>query len=98
MKTSKTFKIIALVIIFSVLALAFCGCVPGAYTPNSPAGFFSGMRHGWMAPFSLILGIFTDIHIYESCNSGFFYDLGFYMAIISGFGGLALSRKAKKKK
>jgi hypothetical protein len=36
--------------------------------------------------------------MYEVHNSGFFYDLGFYMAIISGFGGLSLNRKRKKKK
>jgi len=31
-------------------------------------------------------------------NSGWWYDLGFYMAIISGFGGIALSRKARKER
>lgn len=58
-------------------------------------GIFSGIWHGWIAPISLVLSIFTDARIYEVNNTGFFYDLGFYMAIISGFGSLALSRKKK---
>lgn len=48
---------------------------------------------------SLILGIFNPTHrVYEAVNSGWGYDFGFYMAIISGFGGLSLSRKKKKEK
>jgi hypothetical protein len=34
--------------------------------------------------------------MYEPNNTGWTYDLGFYMAVIGGFGGLALSRKKKK--
>ena len=61
--------------------------------------FFSGIWHGWIAPLSLILGIFTDnIRVYEMNNTGWWYDLGFYMAIISGFGGISLSRKKMKKR
>lgn len=81
-----------------VLALVtMTGCFPGggSYSPFEPAGFFSGVWHGWIAPISLIAGIFTDVRIYESFNTGWWYDLGFYMAVISGFGGLALSRKKK---
>jgi len=35
--------------------------------------------------------------IYEVYNNGFWYDLGFYMAIVSGFGGLSISICRKKK-
>ena len=71
------------------------GCVPGggAYSPSEPAGFFWGVWHGWIAPVSLILSLFNDQYsIYEVYNTGFFYDLGFYAAIISGFGGFSLIR------
>ncbi|NLM50865.1 MAG: hypothetical protein GX196_07935, partial [Clostridiaceae bacterium] len=64
----------------------------------NPAGFFWGVWHGWIAPLSLILGLFDkNIGIYETSNNGWWYDLGFYMAIISGFGGLSLFRKKKDK-
>ena len=82
------------------LIILVSGCFPGggSHSPFEPAGFFSGIWHGWIAPLSLIVGIFNhDIRIYEPFNTGWWYDFGFYMAVIAGFGGLAFSRKAKKK-
>ena len=85
--------------IFSLFVLlVLTGCVPGDGTSSvtHPAGFFWGIWHGWIAPISLIISIFDrNIHIYEVPNSGFWYDLGFYMAIISGFGGISLARRKK---
>jgi len=75
----------------------FAGCVPGGerFGAENPAGFFWGVWHGWIAPFSLIMSFLNDERsIYEVYNTGFFYDLGFYIAIISGFGGLSLIRKS----
>ena len=82
----------------AALCLAMTGCVPGDGTSSQshPAGFLWGVWHGWVAPVSLIISIFRrSIGIYEVYNDGFWYDLGFYMAVISGFGGLALFRKKK---
>jgi hypothetical protein len=72
-------------------------CVPGdgKATPLNPANMLWGIWHGWIAPFSLIISLFKNRSIYEIYNTGFWYDLGFYAAIISGFGGLSLSRKKK---
>ena len=91
-----------LMLIVALLAAAviLSGCFPGtsSYSPFERAGFFSGIWHGWIAPLSLIVGIFNhDVRIYEPFNTGWWYDFGFYMAVIAGFGGLALSRKARKK-
>ncbi|HHT91243.1 MAG: hypothetical protein QM451_07325 [Bacillota bacterium] len=75
------------------------GCLPGdgRNTPEDPAGFLWGIWHGWMAPLSLVLGLFRDhIRVYEVANTGWWYDLGFYAAVISGFGGLSLVRKKEK--
>lgn len=74
-------------------------CIPGsnAYSPAEPAGFFSGIWHGWIAPVTLIFGIFdSSISIYEPYNTGWWYNFGFYMAIISGFGSLSLFRRKKR--
>jgi fructose-specific phosphotransferase system IIC component len=82
-----------------LLVTLFAGCFPGggSYSPGDRAGFFSGVWHGWIAPFSLIIGLFTDgVRIYEPNNTGWWYDFGFYIAVIAGFGGIALSRKKKK--
>ena len=98
MKTANAKKIILLCMMaFGMLAL-LAGCVPGggAYSPDDPAGIFWGIWHGWIAPISLIMSIFNDHYsIYEVYNTGFAYDLGFYVAIISGFGGISLFRKSR---
>ncbi|MFC7681743.1 hypothetical protein [Paenibacillus sp. GCM10028914] len=74
------------------------GCIPGDGSNNTqdPAGFFMGVWHGWIAPISLIIGAFNDdIRLYETYNSGWWYDFGYYIAIISGFGGISLFRRKK---
>ena len=90
-------RIIVLVMIV-ILILSLTSCIPGSRDESEePAGFFWGVWHGWIAPISLVLSLFKDsVNMYEINNSGFWYNLGFYSAIISGFGGLSLSRKHKK--
>lgn len=94
--TKKNLVALALVLILSI---ALTACMPGLGSANEkhPAGFFMGIWHGWIAPISLIAGLFNPaIRVYESFNTGWWYDLGFYIAIIGGFGGLSLFRKKKK--
>jgi len=84
--------------LFTLLVLC-SGCIPGdgSCTANDPAGFFSGIWHGWIAPISLIVGFFKEhIRVYEVHNTGWWYDLGYYIAIIGGFGSFALIRKKAK--
>lgn len=99
---NKLSKKMILLFLISIMIFVLSGCIPGdgSYTANSPAGLLSGVWHGWIAPVSLILSLFDNTsRIYEVVNTGFWYDFGFYMAIISGFGGLSLSRsKAKKRR
>lgn len=94
-------KVLALILLIIMTIFLLAGCVPGdgSYTSNKPAGFLSGIWHGWIAPISLIIGIFKPgIRVYETVNSGWWYDFGFYIAIISGFGGISISRKKRKEK
>ncbi len=89
----------AVVALLLLLPLTLTGCLPGIseYTAEQPAGFLNGVWHGWLAPLSLLMDLFgADVHMYETVNTGFSYDLGFYMAVISGFGGLALCRRRKR--
>lgn len=95
----KSRKVIVFVLMLAALLMLLTSCAPGdgTNTASNPAGFFSGIWHGWIAPITLVVSIFNkNISIYEMYNVGFWYDLGFYMAIISGFGGLALSRRRKR--
>jgi len=83
-----------------IVLLSLSGCIPGDGSADAThtAGFFWGIWHGWLAPLTLIISIFDkNIHIYEVANSGFWYDLGYYMAIISGFGGLSLYRRKRRR-
>jgi len=83
-----------------VIIFIFTSCLAGQgkNTPAKPAGFFRGIWHGWIAPFALIAQLFNrDLRIYEIHNNGILYELGFYMAIISGFGSLNIFRQRRKK-
>ena len=91
----KTIFFLGFTLVFMLLTSCMAGS--GRNTPIYPAGFFTGIWHGWIAPLALVVSIFdNNIRIYEVHNIGFWYELGFYMAIISGFGGLKLLRKNKK--
>ncbi len=87
-------------LLIGVIVLGLAGCFPGerGTTEQSPAGFFMGVWHGWIAPLSLIVGLFNHgVRIYEVNNTGWWYDFGYYIAVIAGFGGLALSRGKKRR-
>lgn len=84
----------------AALVLVLSACAPGTEEfVDREAGFFFGIWHGWIAPISIIWHIFDDgVRIYEVNNTGIWYDVGFYIAVISGFGGISLTRGRGKKK
>lgn len=93
-------KKLKFIIVTLVITLILTSCLPGGGNNSiiEPAGFFSGVWHGWIAPISLVISAFnSSISIYEVNNTGWWYDLGYYMSIISGFGGIQLFRKTRKK-
>ncbi len=91
-------SVFILVLLLIAASVLFTGCMPNTtnYTVDSPAGFFTGIWHGWIAPISLVMSFFGDSGIYAVNNTGFPYDLGFYLAIVSGFGGLSFTRKHRR--
>ncbi len=85
-----------LTLLIAAVLLSACAAGTSEYA-ESQAGFFSGVWHGWIAPFALIWHIFNDeVRIYETNNDGIWYDVGFYIAVISGFGSIGLSRGRNK--
>ena len=95
---SRRARKLSLLLLLLLLPLLLSGCLPGlaAYTPEHPAGFLNGVVHGWFAPVSLILELIgMDVTMFAPVHTGLTYALGFYMAVISGFGGLALCRRRK---
>ncbi len=96
---NRTLKFVVYSAVIAMAATMLTGCLPGDGTSSSskPAGFLWGIWHGWIAPISLIVEIFRrDIRIYEPANAGFWYDLGYYMAVIGGFGSVSLARRKKR--
>jgi len=89
---------VSIFIVLVVLCLLLTACAPGtARYQEKKASFFSGIWHGWIAPISLIWHFFNpNVRIYETNNTGWLYDFGFYIAIIGGFGGFAFFRRRKK--
>jgi hypothetical protein len=92
----KTTLIIFTILI--VLCLFMTSCAPGSnHFKQGKAGFFWGIWHGWIAPIALIVHLFNPaIRIYETNNTGGWYDFGFYIAVVGGFGSVAWNRKRKK--
>ncbi len=90
-------RIYLLLLVLFCLGL-LCSCAPGvnSRSADNRAGFFMGIWHGWIAPVTLIWQLFnSNVRIYEIFNTGWSYDLGYYLGVVGGFGGLALSRRKK---
>ncbi|ADY13515.1 hypothetical protein [Sphaerochaeta globosa] len=89
-------KPVLLLCVSLIVILLLSGCLArDAMQPTSNvAGFFLGVWHGWMAPIALIVRLFNPaIRIYAVHNTGWWYEFGFYLAIVGGFGTLSLVRK-----
>ncbi len=96
-----TIKKLSVLLMITTLLFILSGCAPGsgASTSENPVGFFSGIWHGWIAPITLIWGLFNEsIRVYEPINTGWWYDFGFYIAIIGGFGSISFFRRQQKDK
>ena len=93
------------IVILLIFVLASCAPGPNALekTPDSEgkvAGFWKGIWHGFIAPITFIISIFSrSVRLYEVHNSGFWYNLGFVLgAGLFLQGGILGSRKACKRK
>lgn len=90
-----------------LLIFVLASCAPGPNdlekTPDSEgkvSGFWKGIWHGFIAPITFIISIFSrSVRLYEVHNSGFWYNLGFVLgAGLFLQGGILGSRKACKRK
>jgi len=78
------------VIVTVLLAAALASCTasqPPAVPLLETPGFWKGVWHGFIAPITFIISLFSDhVRIYAYPNSGRWYDFGFMLGI-SGFSG-----------
>jgi hypothetical protein len=82
--------------VFILCAVLLVGCAagpnPNRDTPRSdgrePAGFWLGLWHGMIAFFAFIVSLFKpSVGIYETHNTGFWYNFGFIIGIMGSHGG-----------
>lgn len=88
-----------------IVVLVLAACAPGenpvVRTPSpagNVAGFFQGLWHGFIAPVSFVISLFTDaVNVYEVHNNGNWYDLGFVLGagILFGSGGAGARRRRR---
>ena len=77
----RALKVSAVVTFLLLLvACGFVGTEP--ISAWDPPGFFAGIWHGLLAPWTLILRLFLDIKMYAVPNTGWFYDLGFLIGVV----------------
>lgn len=89
-----------LIIIFSITLLSGCAdAIPIQYSKEiEQVGFWYGLWHGLIAPFSFIISLFSDkVAIYAVYNNGGWYNFGylFGLSIILGGGSKASNKKRK---
>ena len=70
-------------------ALAVAGPNSKYQQPDAaPAGFLAGLWHGLIFPITFIVSLFNmNVRIYETKNSGRWYDFGFLIGASSSLGG-----------
>jgi hypothetical protein len=55
---------------------------------GQPAGFWAGVWHGSILPFSFVVSLFKPgVSVYETRNVGKWYNFGFLIGAVIAFGG-----------
>lgn len=83
----RLWRLFGLLILCIGMMLTGCASQPPPVSVGEVPGFFMGFLHGFIIVFSLIGSIFTDVRIYAFPNSGFWYDLGFFLGASAFLGG-----------
>ena len=104
MKTKRS-RMLMIVLVVIVLAVAACTCAGPNTVEGEPnpaghvSGFWDGLFHGFIAPFSFLVSLFDDnITMYAVHNNGNWYDLGFVLGagILFGGGGGSASASSRR--
>ena len=94
------------VLIAVVLLLFLSACVAGPNTsvdvPSSEgevAGFFTGLWQGIIIPITFVISLFTEnVSIYETHNTGGWYDFGFVLSVGTFLGsGRARAKRRRRR-
>jgi len=97
-------KIILPIVLISLVIFLY-SCFPSGNPAEgvaddfgNTAGFLKGLWHGFIAPFTFFVSLFTDgIHMYEVHNNGGWYNFGFVIGAGIIFSGSGRASKMKKR-
>jgi hypothetical protein len=86
-----------LLAVLLLLTIAGCAAGPDSRFSDCPAGFWAGLWHGLISPVTFVVGLFTRaVRIYETNNTGNWYDFGFLIGVGIIFGGGLKATPGKK--
>jgi hypothetical protein len=93
---NRHYRFITFVVIVMLLLTA-CAATQSPVSPDGAvAGFWLGLWHGFIAPITFIISLFSGIRIYAFPNAGLWYDFGFMLGI-SGFSGGVFAGSRRKR-
>ncbi|MDR2540497.1 MAG: hypothetical protein LBD11_01630 [Candidatus Peribacteria bacterium] len=87
------------VLLFAILLFTSCADVTPVKDclPGDPYGFWGGLWHGMIAPFSFFGSLFSDnIAVWAVNNNGNWYSFGFVLGSGILFGGGSSTAKRKR--
>lgn len=87
--------LVPVIVIVTIAAVLLASCAPGANTlrgtqdeAGKVAGFWKGLWHGAITPVTFVISLFNkDVNVYESRNSGGWYNFGYVIGLSMVFGG-----------
>lgn len=86
---TKRFRRICLAILV-LLGMTIMGCAtqpaPDSFGSDLP-GFWWGLLHGFLMPFTFVGSLFSHVRIYNFPNSGRWYDFGYLIGAATILGG-----------
>ncbi len=93
------FKLQHLVFFFLIILLTSCATevsLSECVNVEEERGFLFGILHGFLAPLTFLIGIFSEtVTMYDVNNNGGWYDFGFLLGIGGFSGGIFKSTKKK---
>ena len=91
---SKASRFGVLLLIVMVISACTAGVNTAVSDGAQSAGFFLGLWHGFIAPITFFVSLFTDsVNIYEVTNNGNWYDFGFVLGAGLLFSGGVFGRR-----
>lgn len=77
-----------LIVVPFLLLLVSCAAGNSQFTAETQAGFWYGLWHGIISFISMVIHVFNNsVIVYETNNTGGWYDFGFLLGVTSIWGG-----------